>query len=277
MSQYSINIVILFSPAGVNVSNHPAVWAGHVTSPNTLFAARTWLKDADSSEHEALELKITNDLTSGWLFLERGGAEGHTSPSPSSSTTSVATSADISGQVSSELPAKDIVAYDVVNYNCYWFVAIIVGAIERVHHASVTPVGTGTIRGHLRMFQIVNREDIQKQLLAVTEREVEAEVERVRGDAQAEVERVRGEAQARVEQVEAERKQSSEAKNAIIQTLQAKLATRSTASNARRSDARSVQHFSAGRLRLARTPPTTTLSPTDRRAMQGKDDEETGE
>ncbi|KZP13858.1 hypothetical protein FIBSPDRAFT_868859 [Athelia psychrophila] len=104
MSQHSINIVILFSPAGVNVSDHPAVWAGHVTSPNTLFAARTyrivsgtWLKDADGSEHEALELKITNDLTSGWLFLGRGGAEGHTSPSPSSSTTSVATSADTSG------------------------------------------------------------------------------------------------------------------------------------------------------------------------------------
>lgn len=55
--------------------------------------------------------------------------------------------------------------YNVISYNCYWFAAIVIGAIEKVHGGQVVLSETGTSPGYLGCFRVIKEKDITGGLL----------------------------------------------------------------------------------------------------------------
>ncbi|KZP21787.1 hypothetical protein FIBSPDRAFT_860176 [Athelia psychrophila] len=239
------------------MSLHAGGDTAYITSPDKLSISRSY-HDKNGVQHEALLLKVTNPGTTdtGWILIERSGADLRTPPStPGSSSTSVNTSADRSGQLSSQIPAVDNVTvsatrpisetcsrchavstftmpagsdpvtvcdlaallsvvsqkrplYHAIKGNCYWYAAIIIGAIEIVHGAVVKTDSTGTNAGHLHVFRIVGPSDMRRDMPDVVpawekQRAVYRAMkttEEARGEAEARAEReakTRGEAEAR--------------------------------------------------------------------------------
>lgn len=57
--------------------------------------------------------------------------------------------------------------YDIVHYNCYWFVAIIIRAIEVAHGGQVAFMNTGASAGHLGVLPVLNSVDMERDLQKV--------------------------------------------------------------------------------------------------------------
>lgn len=57
--------------------------------------------------------------------------------------------------------------YGPGSFNCYWFVAVVVAAIEAAYDGCMTFGTTGTSAGHLRMIPIVSAVDIERDMAVV--------------------------------------------------------------------------------------------------------------
>lgn len=199
VSQKPAIIVIFFSPAGVTLSHRLLVWIAHVTSPDILSDARTyhvvsgaWLKGSVGVQHEALQLKVISPSASFWLLVERNAPVSslhpETQPLPISvevCTTSprrwshshynVVAILDMPSNTSNPLTVCDFAAllrvvaegqpaYDADNANSYWFMPMIINAIEVEHGACVTPTNTRTSARHLGIIPVVNSMDIKRDM-----------------------------------------------------------------------------------------------------------------
>ncbi|KAF7969773.1 hypothetical protein HWV62_25993 [Athelia sp. TMB] len=57
--------------------------------------------------------------------------------------------------------------YDLLNFNCYWFVAMVIGAINVVHNGTVAFTNTGTNAGCLGIWRIIKEKDVKGGLQVV--------------------------------------------------------------------------------------------------------------